>query len=137
VSRTIFLDTSGWFAALAPRDRWHAAALAAYTHAARTGHVFLTTTMVIAEVHALLLRWRDIPSGRRFLDAAFQTPSHSVVAPDLDLISAATNQWIHKFDDQSFTLCDAVSFEVMRRDRVGRALAFDRHFEVAGFELVR
>ena len=99
--------------------------------------MFVTTTLVIAEVHALLLRWRDQAAGRRFLEAAFQTPSHSVVAPDLTLISDATAHWIQKYDDQPFTLCDAVSFEVMHRDHVRRALAFDRHFVVAGFEILR
>ena len=31
---------------------------------------------------------------------------------------------------------DAVSFEVMRRNRLTHAFAFDRHFEIAGFELL-
>jgi predicted nucleic acid-binding protein len=31
---------------------------------------------------------------------------------------------------------DAVSFEVMRRTKVKEAFAYDRHFTVAGFELV-
>jgi predicted nucleic acid-binding protein len=33
-------------------------------------------------------------------------------------------------------LCDAVSFEVMRRERITSALATDRHFAVAGFDIV-
>ena len=53
------------------------------------------------------------------------------------LIADATAHWIHKYEDQAFTLCDAVSFEVMHRDHVSRALAFDRHFTVAGFETIQ
>jgi hypothetical protein len=41
-----------------------------------------------------------------------------------------------RFDDQRFSLVDAVGFEVMRRQKVKRARAFDQHFEIAGFELV-
>jgi len=137
VSRALFLDTSAWFAVLSPRDRWHGAAHKAYADAVRSGHAFTTTTLVVAEMHALLLRWRDPPTGRRFLDAAFETPSHAIVAPDMELIQSAVEHWISGYADQEFTLCDAVSFEVMRRERLTRALAFDRHFAVAGFEILR
>jgi predicted nucleic acid-binding protein len=41
-----------------------------------------------------------------------------------------------RFSDQDFSLIDLVSFEVMRRSRVTHAFAFDRHFAIAGFELL-
>lgn len=137
MSRSVFLDASAWFGALSPRDQWHAASVRLYTSATRAGLTFVTTTLVVAEVHALLLRWRDVKTGQRFLDAAFATPSHTIVAPDIALTRDAMDRWIAGFPDQSFTLCDAVSFEVMRRERVDRALTFDQHFEAAGFEAVR
>ncbi len=49
----------------------------------------------------------------------------------------ASSNWLTRFDDQPFSLVDAVSFEVMRREDVTSAFAFDHHFEVAGFELLR
>lgn len=133
----MFLDASGWFAALSPRDRWHHVARRIYAEAARAGVTFLSTPLVVAEVHALLLRWRGAGAGRRFLDAALDTPSHTLVAADLELVREAVDSWIAGYSDQTFSLCDAVSFEVMRRERVTYALAFDRHFEVAGFQLLR
>jgi len=136
VAGTIFLDASGWFAALSPRDQWHAPAVRAYTEETRRGATFITTTLVLAEVHALLLRWRDPATGRRFLDAAFGTPSHTIIAPDMELTRAAIDTWIGGFADQAFSVCDAVSFELMRRERIARALAFDQHFAIAGFALV-
>ena len=48
----------------------------------------------------------------------------------------AVTRWLDRFSDQAFSLIDAVSFEVMQRTRVTRAFAFDRHFEIAGFELL-
>ncbi|HEU4993648.1 MAG TPA: hypothetical protein VFT29_02475 [Gemmatimonadaceae bacterium] len=80
-----------------------------------------------------------VPAARndRFLEAAFDTPSHTIVAADLDLTRAAVREWIAGYPDQPFTLCDALSFEVMRRERVEHALAFDRHFQLAGFQLLR
>ena len=36
--------------------------------------------------------------------------------------------------DHRFSLCDAVSFEVMRRERIEHALTFDTHFTIAGYK---
>ena len=44
---------------------------------------------------------------------------------------------IERFHDQDFSLTDAVSFELMVREGLSEAFAFDRHFTVAGFQLVR
>jgi predicted nucleic acid-binding protein len=41
-----------------------------------------------------------------------------------------------RFADQELSLIDAVSFEVMRRNRLTHAFAFDRRFETAGFALL-
>jgi predicted nucleic acid-binding protein len=38
-----------------------------------------------------------------------------------------------KYHDKSFSLTDCISFVVMRRMNTHRALAFDQHFEQAGF----
>ena len=55
------------------------------------------------------------------------------VFADRDLQAAALADWLRKFDDQLFTLTDAVSFAVMRARRMPEAFTFDRHFTVAGF----
>ena len=52
---------------------------------------------------------------------------------DPDLQDAAIDNWIHRFDDQKFTLTDAVSFAVMDENRITTAFTFDAHFTVAGF----
>ena len=45
--------------------------------------------------------------------------------------------WLEKFADQKVSFTDAVSFELMRRHRITRAFTFDRHFELAGFKVLR
>lgn len=90
----------GWFAALSPRERGHEAARDAYADATRRGLLLVTTPLVAAEMHTLLLRL------------------------------------IRRFSDNAISLADAVSFEVMRRERITRALTFDRHFADAGFEIL-
>jgi predicted nucleic acid-binding protein len=52
------------------------------------------------------------------------------------LVQGAIDQWMMRFTDQSFSLTDAVTFELMRVERVSSAFAFDEHFVVAGFTLL-
>jgi predicted nucleic acid-binding protein len=136
VTRAVFLDASAWFGALSPRDQWHDVAKKAYLAAAHGGYAFVTTTLVVAEVHALVLRGRNAATGRRFLAAALHAPSVLVLGVDLALARDAVREWIDGYEDQPFSFCDAVSFEVMRREGITHALAFDRHFKSAGFQLL-
>ena len=48
----------------------------------------------------------------------------------------AVEHWLRPYRDQAFSLCDAVSFEVMKREGITRAVSIDRHFVTAGFEIV-
>lgn len=132
----LFLDTAGWFAALSPREHGHATARATYADAAREGQLLVTTPLVAAEMHTLILRWRGARAGTFFLETVFETGAHVLAPLDDDLIGAALSRWIRRFADKPLSLADAVSFEVMRRERIGRALTFDRHFRDAGFEIL-
>jgi predicted nucleic acid-binding protein len=136
VSRTVFLDTSAWYAALAPRDARHSLAARVYAEGRRAGITFLSTALVLAETHALIVSRRGPDAGRHFLEAVLRAPSHVIAPVDDALIHSAVDDWIAPYADQTFSLCDAVSFAVMRREAVARAFAFDRHFEVAGYELL-
>lgn len=129
----LFLDTAGWFAAITPRESGHAKARKIYGEAAKAGDRLVTTPLVVAEMHAMILRWANVAAGRDFLELALESGTHTVVEPDADLMTAAVARWIKRFQDKPFTLCDAVSFEVMRRERITRALTFDKHFSMAGF----
>ena len=132
----LFLDTAGWFAALSPRERGHEKAMSAYADAARRGLLLVTTPLVAAEMHTLILRWRDPQAGAFFLESVFESGAHHVASLDDDLIEAALSRWIRRFADKPLSLADAVSFEVMRRERITRALTFDRHFAAAGYEIL-
>jgi predicted nucleic acid-binding protein len=136
VTGALYLDTSGWFAAMSPRERLHATASDAYRRAIAAGNRLVTTDLVVAEMHTLLLRWRDQSTGSRFLDLVYQSGTHTVIHADEDLIADSLAHWIRRFSDQRFTLCDAVSFEVMRRERLTNALAIDSHFATAGFQIL-
>jgi predicted nucleic acid-binding protein len=133
---TMFLDTSGWFAAMSPREAHHAAARKRYQQSVERGTRLLTTNLVVAEMQILLSRARGGGVALQFLDSLYQDPTHTVLFVDRDLERAAVDRWLRRFADQPVSLADAVSFEVMRMNRFRRALTLDDHFRVAGFEMV-
>jgi predicted nucleic acid-binding protein len=133
----LFLDTSGWFAAYSPRERGHETARSTYADAIRGGELLVTTPLVAAEMHTLILRWRGPQTGAAFLESVFGTGAYLIMPLDDDLINAAISRWIRRFSDKPVSLADAVSFEVMRRERITRALTFDHYFADAGFETLR
>ena len=68
--------------------------------------------------------------------AVQRDPTHVVLPVDTDLVVAAVDRWIDGYRDQQFSECDAVSFEVMKREGITRALSVDRRFATAGFEII-
>lgn len=135
MSAKIFLDTSGWLAAINIRDSRHHDVVQGYDGLVAKGTQFVTSSLVISEMHALVVRERGAKAGCGLLDAVYTDPLYLVVAIDRNLESAATDRWLRRFE-QRFSLTDAVSFEIMRMERIAEAFALDHHFEVAGYRLI-
>ena len=131
-----FIDTSGWFAALSPKESGHKLAKTAYRNWIEGGATLVTTNLVVAEMQILLSRFGGGGEGLRFLDSLYQDASHEVVFVDRELERGATDRWLLRFQDQRLSLADAVSFEVMKSRHIRDALTLDGHFEVAGFRTV-
>lgn len=133
MSGIAFADTSALLAIASPSDQYHLQARAtAQSHLAEGG-IFLSTPMVLGELHSLLLRRAGGSRARRIVAALLDDPAFRWEDLPTEIVRDAVVNWIERFGDQSFTLVDAVSFEVMRRRQVGIAFAFDVHFTTAGF----
>jgi uncharacterized protein len=129
----VLVDTGAWLAAFHSRDQYHAAAAAELRRlrAARTRLVI--TDLILAELHLHLLYGLGARRAADILTVLKMDPLIEEVLVDRDLQAAALADWIRRFDDQAFSLTDAVSFAVMKARRVPAAFTFDRHFAVAGF----
>lgn len=130
------MDTSGWLAAANPRETHHLEAAAAYDNLVTRRIRLVTTNLVVAEMHILIVREQGSPAGCALLDAIYTDPLYTVVATTRELESSATDRWLRPFQDHRFSLADAVSFEVMRLEGITEAFALDHHFEVAGYTLM-
>lgn len=131
-----FVDTSGWLAVVSARQARHAEAVEVYLRLVKEGTRLVTCNLVVAEMHALILRERDPVTAVRFLDQLRGDPAHEVMFVDRELEERAIDRWLRPFREQRFSLADAVSFELMRQEGIRTALALDHHFRVAGFETV-
>lgn len=136
MSELVFIDTSALLALAGMRDQYHEAAVALARRHLGTGGAWVSTSLVMAELHALLLRRAGADRARRVVTALLDDPVYEWIGPSADLVRAAASAWLERYTDQRFTLTDAVSFEVMRQKKVTLAFAFDIHFVTAGYTLV-
>ena len=129
----VFVDSSALIAYFSADDANHAHAAAGVRRAAAERAALLTSNLVLAEVHRLLLFRAGIRAAAAALSA--MTRSHLVrihYARSSDHLAA--HGWIERLGDQVITLTDAVSFAIMTAERCRVALSFDRDFWIAGFE---
>lgn len=136
MTRRLFLDTSGWAAAVNPRDQHHDAGAAFYRRAREQRLSFLTTNLVIAEAHALLGRRLGDAIALRVIDQLRIDAAHDVAWSTAELERDAVDRWLRPRVGQGISLADAVSFEIMRREGIRTAFTFDGDFAAAGFEMV-
>jgi len=132
VAAELFVDTSGWHAIVAASDPYHDPVAAVLRERLGAGARVVTTNLVLAETHALLLRRLHRPAALTFLRSARERPN-VVVTSTTELETRAIVEWILRYDDQAFSFTDAVSFTVMAERGITEALTLDRHFRAAGF----
>jgi predicted nucleic acid-binding protein len=135
VGAELFVDTSAWYAAADRSDRNHARMASAFRLAVRSRRRLVTTNLVVAETHVLLLRRLGRDQALAFVRAAGSPPG-LVVESSVELERAAVAKWLEAFADQDFSYTDAVSFAVMASRGISEALTLDHHFSVAGFTRV-
>lgn len=136
MSRAVFVDTSGWLAAAGRRVNRHNDVAPVYDDLVARRTPFVTTNLVVAEMHVLIVREQGADAGCRLLDAIHADPMYTVITSTRELETVATDRWLRPYRDHRFSLTDAVSFEVMRTERIDEALALDHHFEIAGYRLL-
>jgi predicted nucleic acid-binding protein len=131
-----FVDTSALLALSHTRDQYHKRAITIAQRHQATGGSYVSSTLVLSEFHTHLLYLRGPTPALAALTHLLEDPAHHWHPVSADLVSDAKTRWLARFADQRFSLADAVSFEIMSRDTVRHAFAFDRHFETAGFALL-
>jgi predicted nucleic acid-binding protein len=130
------VDTGALLALASSRDQYHAKAVQTATRVRAAGGRWLGTMLVLAELHGHLIRRIDPRHASRIVAGLLADPMFEWHDVSADLVPRAIEQWLHRYDDQTCSLTDAVTFELMRREKLTHAFAYDQHFVTAGFELL-
>ena len=126
----MFLDTSGLLCLHNRAEPFHAQARTLY-HAA---HGRLTYNYVLAEFVALA-NARRLPrmAALTFIVDLVGNPDIETVWVDVALHREAMDLLLAR-QDKTYSLCDAVSFVLMRQRHLAEALTTDHHFEQEGLQ---
>jgi predicted nucleic acid-binding protein len=130
------IDTGALLALASSRDQYHARAVATETRFRRGGGRWVGSTLVLGELHGHLVSRIAPDTARRTVSALLADPAFEWHAATTELLQGAIDRWLTRFADQAFSLTDAVTFELMRRERLSAAFAYDKDFGTAGFELL-
>lgn len=131
MSEPLFVDTGYIIALINENDRYHRQALALSEK--YDGHRLVTTDAVLLEVGNALSRFARAQASR--IIRHFQTAAEVTLVPLNPTLFNTAMHWYDKHQDKTWGLVDCVSFAVMAEMQLTRALAFDRHFVQAGFQL--
>jgi predicted nucleic acid-binding protein len=125
----MFFDTSSLLCLLDEREPSHQQANHFLARAARR----MTHSYVLAELIALA-HVRGIPRLRslNFAQRIAENPDFEVIWVEQSLHDDALNLLFARLD-KTYSLCDAVSFVLMREHGIRDALTTDHHFEQEGF----
>ena len=125
----MLIDTSGFLCFHEKEEPFHKKAVELYDSAKAR----LTTNYVLAEYTALA-QVRGIARQKitEFSTRILETEEIEIVWVDESLHRQAV-ELIKERPDKNYSLCDAVSFVVMRMRDISEALTTDKHFEQEGF----
>lgn len=133
MSARVFVDTSAYFALADVSEGKHSAALTAAQRLENEGAQFYTTTFIVAEVHALLVKRAGRAAALRMLDRLYASSTKIIRATEADETRARAI--LHQNQDKDYSFADAVSFAVMGRLHLRLAWTYDHHFAQFGFTL--
>jgi predicted nucleic acid-binding protein len=127
----IFVDTGGWYAAIARRDHDHEAAKAFLSD---NRLQLLTSDYVMDETVTLLQSRIGHSYAVRFLDA-LQASEQIELIQLTPFHLTKTIELFRSRSDKGWSFTDCSSFVLMREYNIQYAFAFDEHFRQAGFLL--
>jgi len=125
----MFVDTSGFFSVNDKAEKHHAEASETYKQA-----WFRLTTNYVLDEFVALASARKLSREKilAFNEEILIDETVEIVWVNKDLHIKAV-ELLRNRKDKSYSLCDAVSFVVMRERKINEAFTTDHHFEQEGF----
>lgn len=128
----IFIDTGAWVALADRDDDCHRRAVSVYPSLLKSCRALVTSNLVVAESYVLVLHALGHTTAMGFLEKIHASPRILKIYSNEEIESDAKDI-LRKYTDQDFSYTDAVSFAIMRMQRIEKVFCFDKHFLTAGF----
>ena len=126
----VFVDTSAIVALINPLDEEHSRAVELFDRLAAAGSCLGSTSYVLVETYALLVRRLGIDAARAFRED-FE-PLLELVWVEADLHNSGLDLLLDR-GNRRLSLVDAVSFLAIGRQEIDLVFAFDQDFDREGF----
>lgn len=127
-----FLDTGYLIALFSDKDTFHPQAVALREKALSHQQTLITTEAVLFEVGAAFSKVAHRTLGAELIRSLLNDPTIEVVESSVQRRDKAITLFTDR-PDKDWSLCDCLSFVVMRERSVEAALTPDHHFTQAGF----
>jgi predicted nucleic acid-binding protein len=131
---SVFIDTSAWIALFSRRDQNHKDADGLFRGIVTAKRQLITTNLVLAEIHRLLLYRAGIQAAATALAKIEASPLVRIEFAG-EAHHQSAKRWIERLNVHPISYTDAVSFAVMEAFGCIEALSYDRHFRIAGFTI--
>lgn len=128
----VLVDTSAWIALFSRRDQNHPSADNRFRKLIGAQAQLLTTNLVLAEVHRLILHRAGVKAASAALSRIEASPLVRIEFADRRHHQSA-KEWISRLQNHTISYTDAVSFAVMKDSECPEAFSYDHHFSLAGF----
>jgi uncharacterized protein len=130
--KTVFADTGYWIALLDPQDTLHQKAIDQSIALAQ--EQICTSEMAFTEVLNHFSKRSNIlkRSAAALIHSAQQNSAVEIVPQTSELFQQAFTLYTQRLD-QAWSHTDCASFCIMKQANIREALAYDKHFEQAGF----
>lgn len=131
----VFVDTAGWMTLADVADPDHARAARFRDQWLEQGGTFVSTDYVMDETLTLLRVRLGLDAAERWWSQVEGSTRIAWEWIDPERAEKA-RRWYFRWRDKAFSFTDCTSFVVMRERRIQYALTSDKHFALAGFEIV-
>lgn len=130
---TVFIDTSAFYALLDRDDAHHAKAKKVWIELLSVDNALVTSNYIVVESYALIQNRLGIEALRSFHEDMMPLVNIEWVDEVLHVSGVSA---LMAASRRKLSLVDCLSFEIMRKEGVKTAFAFDPHFQEQGFSCI-
>lgn len=130
--KKVFADTGYWIALINSKDNLHQKARQLTTQISPVK--IITSEIIFSELinsfskQGLFLKQATV----KLINQSYNNPNFEVIPQTPGLFQQALTLYYQRLDQQ-WSHTDCASFIIMEQYQIGEALAYDKHFEQAGF----